>query len=138
MSALRDVHSPEYLDALHSRSAKVAEVTELAPLALLPHMLLERALLTPMRAHVAGTALAAALALSHGWAINLGGGMHHAHADAGGGWCCYADITLALRRVRAASGGAVRRVLLVDLDAHQGNGAAVTRPDRQTEGGQAN
>lgn len=62
------------------------QVTELAPLALLPAALLRRKVLRPMRYMVGGTMLAAALAIEHGWAINLGGGMHHAwHAD-GGGW----------------------------------------------------
>ena len=32
------------------------------------------------------------------------------------------DLTLALRRVRAASGGVVRKVMIIDLDVHQGNG----------------
>lgn len=47
--------------------------------------------------------------------------MHHAHHADGGGWCPFDDIYLAVRRLRAASGGAVRRVVVVDLDAHQGN-----------------
>lgn len=59
------------------------QVTELAPLAMLPHCLVDRQVLRPMRTHVGGTALAAALAVVHGWAINLGGGMHHAHRLAG-------------------------------------------------------
>jgi histone deacetylase 11 len=75
-------------------------VTELAPLALLPHPLVSRKVLLPMRMHVAGTVLAAALAVVHGCAINLGGGMHHAHREDGSGWCSYADIMLAIRRIR--------------------------------------
>jgi histone deacetylase 11 len=35
----------------------------------------------PMRLHVGGTMLAVALSIQHGWAVNLGGGMHHAHYD---------------------------------------------------------
>ena len=56
--------------------------------------------------------------------FNLGGGMHHAHAADGGGWCVYDDICLAIRAVRRAAPGRVRRVVVVDLDAHQGNGVA--------------
>lgn len=41
--------------------------------------------------------------------------------------CPFDDILLAVRRARAASGGAVRRVLVVDLDAHQGNGVERVR-----------
>eukprot|EP00775_Hariotina_reticulata_P006602 gene6602-6830_t len=78
--------------------------------------------LDPMRLHVGGTVLAAALAVLHGYAINLGGGMHHAHSTDGAGWCPYADISLAIKKIRAASQGAVQRILVVDLDVHQGNG----------------
>ncbi|GIL45351.1 hypothetical protein Vafri_2603 [Volvox africanus] len=65
--------------------------------------------------------LATGLALERGWAINLGGGMHHASASHGMGWCPFDDIVLAVRRVRRAAG---RRlvVLFIDMDAHQGNG----------------
>ena len=78
---------------------------------------------------------AAALALQHGWAINLGGGMHHAHREDGSGWCAYDDNYLAIRRMRAASGGrAARRCLYIDFDAHQGNGVA--RDKLHYEGGQ--
>jgi hypothetical protein len=76
------------------------QVTELAPLALLPISLVDRQVLQPMRLHVGGTILAAALAITQGWAINLGGGMHHAHSADGSGWCPYADITLAIHRLR--------------------------------------
>lgn len=63
--------------------------------------------------------LAAGLALERGWAINMGGGMHHAHASDGMGWCPFDDIMLAIRRLRKASGGQINRVLVIDLDAHQ-------------------
>lgn len=49
------------------------------PLAILPHCLVERLVLKAMRTHVGGTVLATALAVVHGWAVNIGGGMHHAH-----------------------------------------------------------
>lgn len=70
-----------------------------------------------------GTVVAAALAMERGWAVNLGGGMHHARHDDGEGWCAFADINLAVRRLRAASGGAVKRVMVVDLDVHQARAA---------------
>lgn len=119
---LREVHTEQYLRQLDSSPLKVAQVTELAPLLLLPPFLLRRKVLRPMATMAGGSMLGAALAMERGWAINLGGGMHHASHNDGGGWCPYSDITLALRRLRAASGGAARRVLAVDLDVHQGNG----------------
>ena len=48
--------------------------------------------------------------------------MHHAYASTGMGWCPFADVYLAIQRLRKASRGAVQRVLYIDLDAHQGNG----------------
>jgi histone deacetylase 11 len=119
-----DVHSESYLQSLETSSLKVAIVTELAPLALVPASLLRKKVLRPMRLMAGGTALAAALALERGWAINLGGGMHHAWHDNGGGWCPYDDIYLAVVRARQAGGTKVQRILVVDLDVHQGNGVA--------------
>ena len=49
------------------------------------------------KAHCAGTILATGLAVARGWAINLGGGMHHASSAWSVGWCPYSDIYLALR-----------------------------------------
>ena len=82
-AALKEVHSDAYLQQLHTSSKKVASVIELPPVALLPISLVQRLLLRKMRTHVAGTVLAVGLAAEFGCAINLGGGMHHAHRDDG-------------------------------------------------------
>lgn len=58
-------------------------------------------------------------ASQRGWSINLGGGMHHAWRSNGMGWCPFDDLYLAIMRLRRASGGAIRKVMVVDLDAHQ-------------------
>jgi histone deacetylase 11 len=68
-----------------------------------------------------GSILGARLAWARGWAINLGGGFHHASSDRGGGFCVYADITLAIRHLRMNVPEA-RKAVILDLDAHQGNG----------------
>ena len=83
LEALQTVHSPAYLQHLHSSSRKVAAVIELPPIALLPISLVQRLLLRKMRMHVGGTVAAAGLAMAHGFAVNIGGGMHHAHFDDG-------------------------------------------------------
>lgn len=67
---------------------------------LLPNFLLQRNVVTPIKYHAAGTMLAAGLALQRGWALNLGGGMHHASAKEGMGWCPFDDIMLAVRCVQ--------------------------------------
>lgn len=69
-----------------------------------------------------GSLLAAKLALSHGWAINLGGGFHHAYRTNGSGFCVYADISMAIKCIRQHHPGELRKAMIVDLDAHQGNG----------------
>ncbi|MEW5306613.1 MAG: hypothetical protein WDW36_009067 [Sanguina aurantia] len=122
MQLLRDVHDAEYVRQVHESNWRIVQVTELVPLLLVPNSLLQWRVVTPLKLHVAGTVLAAGLAMQHGWAINLGGGMHHASSTEGMGWCPFDDIMLAVRRLRAASGGAVKTVMLIDLDAHQGNG----------------
>ena len=69
---------------------------------------------------VRGTCLAAEAALADGVAMNLAGGTHHAFPDRGEGFCVFNDVAVAVRRLQAA--GLVRRVAVVDLDVHQGNG----------------
>ncbi|XP_067907897.1 histone deacetylase 11 isoform X3 [Heterodontus francisci] len=61
------------------------------------------------------------LAIDRGWAINVGGGFHHCSSEQGGGFCAYADITLAIKFLFERVEG-VSKAMIIDLDAHQGNG----------------
>ncbi|UWX63929.1 histone deacetylase family protein [Deinococcus rubellus] len=61
-------------------------------------------------------------ALSTGLGLNLGGGTHHAYADHAEGFSFLNDVAIAARHVLDA--GLVKRVLILDLDVHQGNGTA--------------
>ena len=80
------------------------------------------------RAAAAGTLLAGRLALQHGLACNAAGGSHHAHAGFGSGFCVFNDVAVAARVLLRE--GSVPRVLVVDLDVHQGDGtAAIFRDD---------
>ncbi len=65
---------------------------------------------------------AAAAALEDGVAASLAGGTHHAGSDWGEGYCVFNDTAVAAREMQAR--GAVRRVLILDCDVHQGNGTA--------------
>ncbi|MCB0081328.1 MAG: histone deacetylase [Caldilineaceae bacterium] len=71
---------------------------------------------------VGGTVLTAQLALQHGMACNTAGGTHHAHADFGSGFCIFNDLAVTALYMLAQS--VVQRVLIVDLDVHQGDGTA--------------
>ena len=67
-----------------------------------------------------GSLVGVDLAIQHGWAINLAGGYHHAKSDEGGGFCAYADIPLAVKKL--VNKYHKKKILIIDLDAHQGNG----------------
>jgi histone deacetylase 11 len=118
---LSRVHSPEYLRSLKHRR-ELARIFELWPIAYLPAWLIDWRVLRPMRWATGGTLLACRLALERGLAVNLGGGYHHASGTSGGGFCIYADVPLALAVLHDAD--RVRSALVVDTDAHQGNGTA--------------
>ncbi len=76
-----------------------------------------RALLSP-----GGTWAAARLAKVHGFAANMAGGSHHALADTGAGYCVFNDLAIAANRMLAE--GEATRILILDLDVHQGDGTA--------------
>lgn len=116
---LQLVHTREYLESLRYSSA-AAKIAEMPVLRFVPNYFVQRNLLNPMRYATAGTVLGAQLALTHGWAINLSGGYHHAKSNKGEGFCFFADIPLAIKKLREKK--ANLKVLIIDLDAHQGNG----------------
>ncbi|CAL4889115.1 unnamed protein product [Urochloa decumbens] len=113
------VHSESYLNSLKS-SEKVARIVEVPAVALLPNLLVQQKLIYPFRKQVGGSVLSAKLALERGWAINIGGGFHHCSAEEGGGFCAYADISLCIHFAFIRLN--ISRVMIIDLDAHQGNG----------------
>ncbi|MCC3407419.1 MAG: histone deacetylase [Microcoleus sp. PH2017_10_PVI_O_A] len=76
---------------------------------------------------VAGTVLTAKLALECGLACNTAGGTHHAFPAFGSGFCIFNDLAIACRVLQKI--GLVRKVLIVDLDVHQGDGTAVIFQD---------
>ncbi|MPY66113.1 histone deacetylase [Deinococcus sp. SDU3-2] len=66
-------------------------------------------------------------ALVHGLGINLGGGTHHASRDRAEGFSFLNDVAISARWL--LDGGHARRVLVLDLDVHQGNGTAALFAD---------
>ena len=80
------------------------------------------------RRSVGATIAAANAALDEGVAANLAGGTHHSFADRGEGFCVFNDVAVATRVLQRDH--QARRVAIVDLDVHQGNGtAAIFRDD---------
>ena len=71
---------------------------------------------------VGGTVLTARLALQHGVACHLAGGTHHAFADHGSGFCIFNDCAVAAAVLLAEE--RISRLMVVDLDVHQGDGTA--------------
>lgn len=80
------------------------------------------ALVTRTCTAVGGTLLTAKLALKYGLACNTAGGTHHAFPSYGSGFCIFNDLAIAARLLQQAS--AVKKILIVDLDVHQGDGTA--------------
>ncbi|MEC4895051.1 MAG: histone deacetylase [Oscillatoria sp. PMC 1051.18] len=71
---------------------------------------------------VGGTILAAKLALEYGIACNTAGGTHHAFPSYGSGFCIFNDLAIASRLLLQLQ--FVNKILIIDLDVHQGDGTA--------------
>jgi len=67
-----------------------------------------------------GTVLASKLALEYRIACNTAGGSHHANFDGGAGYCVFNDVAVAANYL--LNKALVKKILIVDLDVHQGNG----------------
>lgn len=117
------VHSPEYLLDIR-QSATISEITDVGLIAYCCNRFAENTFLRPALLAAGGTMLATNLAFKYGWAINLGGGFHHAKRSepVAGGFCFINDCLAAAAKVLAEHPD--YRILIVDLDAHQGNGNA--------------
>ena len=69
-----------------------------------------------------GTILASKLAINFGVACNTAGGSHHANYEGGAGYCVFNDVAVAAQYL--LDRGLANRIIIVDLDVHQGNGSA--------------
>lgn len=112
---LEAVHCPTYVDEVFRAAVPAIK---------------ERRIGFPVTPHIAsrvrhtngGTWLAAQLARQHGYAANSAAGSHHALHDSGAGYCVFNDLAVCANRLLAE--GDAARVLIVDLDVHQGDGTA--------------
>jgi len=117
---LARVHTPEFLAKIHEdRFTSMERILLEVPFS--------PALAHAGRVCCGGTLLAARLALVDGVGIHVGGGFHHAFPDHGEGFCLLNDVAVAAMAL--LDEGAVQRVLVLDLDVHQGNGTAAIFAD---------
>lgn len=108
-------HTLEYWNKLQQQTLSVKEI---------------RAIGFPMRPelvwrgrHIAqGTIDCARYARQYGVSLNVAGGTHHAYADRGEGFCVFNDIAIAANYLLHT--GEAKKILVIDLDVHQGNGTA--------------
>lgn len=112
---LAHAHTQDYIDRLAQGQLAAAEQRAIG----FPW---SQAMVERSRRSAGATLAACQAALDAGLGVNLAGGTHHAYADHGEGFCCFNDAAVAalvmLNRQH------VRRVGIVDLDVHQGNGTA--------------
>ena len=109
------VHTSEYLTRMREGTLSDNELAELE-LPWSPDMV------DGFRTMVSGTVDAARIAVREdSIAVHIGGGLHHAFANHGEGFCPFNDVAVAIRVLQRR---AIERVAVVDLDVHHGNGTA--------------
>jgi acetoin utilization deacetylase AcuC-like enzyme len=114
-SDIGEVHDAAYVAAVREGTLDAAAVRRLG----LPW---SEQLVVRSRRSVGGTLTALEWAMQTGAAGHVAGGTHHAFRARGEGFCTFNDIAVGVAVARRDHG--VRRVAVIDLDVHQGNGTA--------------
>ena len=118
-------HAGQVIAKLYESKQYILRALELPQIPLIPFSLIDRKILLPMRWGVAATLEGARLALSGVNCWNLAGGYHHANHASCEGFCIYNDLNLSLQELREEGKiSTTSRILIVDVDAHHGNGNA--------------
>jgi len=108
-------HTKEYWDKLKQQNLSQKEIRKIGFPML--ETLVERG------RHIAqGTLDCALFALEYGCSLNIAGGTHHSFADRGEGFCVFNDFAIAANYLLRKN--IVNKILICDLDVHQGNGTA--------------
>jgi acetoin utilization deacetylase AcuC-like enzyme len=115
LEVLKETHDPLYVERMQSGEVSSKEMCRIG----FPYSpsLFEREVKI-----MHGTIQAALYALENGIAFNIAGGTHHAHYNFGEGFCIFNDIAIAANYLITNKYAA--RILVIDLDVHQGNGTA--------------
>tara|TARA_B100000886_G_scaffold212227_2_gene147019 strand:+ start:730 stop:1635 length:906 start_codon:yes stop_codon:yes gene_type:complete len=115
VSTLLNVHSEEYINKINNLSLNEDEVRKLG-------FPLVRSVRRRSFVATGGTVLAAKLAIKNKLACNTAGGSHHAFYDQGNGYCVFNDVAVAAKFLKKKY--LLRKILILDLDVHQGDGTA--------------
>jgi len=108
-------HDKDYLDKLSNQQLTASEQRKIGfPLS--PELIQRELVITQ------GTIECALYALQNGCAMNIAGGTHHAFAERGEGFCILNDQAIAANYL--ISRQLSQKILIIDLDVHQGNGTA--------------
>jgi acetoin utilization deacetylase AcuC-like enzyme len=115
-SIVKTVHQSDYVDRLRGQDLNRSEIRKIGfPIS---QQLVEREFVI-----AGGTVEGALKALKNGIAFNIAGGTHHAYPTHGEAFCMLNDQAIAAHYLQDQQ--LVKKVLIIDLDVHQGNGTAV-------------
>ena len=115
IDTLKEAHSLDYIQHIKNKTLGENEIKKIGfPL---NDSVVRRSFIA-----TGGTVLATKLALHFGISCNTAGGSHHANFEGGAGYCVFNDVAVAAKYL--LNRGLANKILIVDLDVHQGNGNA--------------
>ncbi len=113
VETLKEAHTVDYINKIKNKTLDKNEIRKIGfPLV---DSVVRRSFIA-----TGGTVLATKLALNYGLACNTAGGSHHATSTEGAGFCVFNDVAVAAKYLTTR--GLANRILIIDLDVHQGNG----------------
>ena len=113
VETLKEAHTEDYINKIKNKTLDKNEIRKIGfPLV---DSVVRRSFVA-----TGGTVLATKLALNYGIACNTAGGSHHATSNEGAGFCVFNDVAVAAKYL--TSRGLANKILIIDLDVHQGNG----------------
>ena len=113
IETLKEAHSEKYILDIKNKSLGEKDIKKIG-------FPLNDSVIRRSFVATGGTVLASKLAINFGIACNTAGGSHHANFDGGAGYCVFNDVAVAAKYL--LNRGLANRILIVDLDVHQGNG----------------
>ena len=108
-------HQKEYYEKLCSLSLSKKEIRPIG-------FPMSRELITREKKIAQGTIECSDFSIKNGISMNIAGGTHHAFYDKGEGFCMLNDQAIAANYL--LNNSFIKKILIIDLDVHQGNGTA--------------